>query len=438
MGESSGNFGAKTPHCGGARDDVGCLAHFKGMQRVELDQWTKVIEAACLGAVAPLLLGVAVLVTGCDDGGEDQELGQREVELRGDAADSNVIPGRYIVQLNDGANPTAIAALVGAKPDFVYENAISGFAGALNKGQLRALERHPGVKHIEPDQVVTTQELETQSSATWGLDRIDQRDLPLNGTYTYEQTGSGVDVYVIDTGIHTTHTEFGGRAQFGADFIDPDDPMKGDCNGHGTHVAATIAGATYGVAKEANVFGVRVLDCQGRGTWSQVISGVDWVKDQHADSTNPAIANMSLGGGGSTVVDDAVKKLIASGVTVVVAAGNSSNDACNFSPARVPEAITVASTNQSDQRSTFSNRGPCVDIFAPGEGILSAAHTSNTATATKSGTSMAAPHVAGLAALWLGSNSIAPLDLENCATDDTVNLRGPNNTTRSLLYSRCI
>jgi subtilisin family serine protease len=287
------------------------------------------------------------------------------------------------------------------------------------------------VDYIEADQIVTIDA--TQTGATWGLDRIDQTALPLNGTYIYNNTGANVRAYIIDTGILTSHNEFGGRAVSGYDFVD-NDPNAIDCNGHGTHVAGTVGGTTYGVAKSVSLVAVRVLDCGGSGTTSGVIAGVDWVT---TNAQKPAVANMSLGGGISSALDTAVTNAINSGVTFAVAAGNSNRDACKFSPARVPAAITVGATTNTDARASYSNYGSCLDLFAPGSSITSAWYTSNTATNTISGTSMATPHVAGVAALYLQGNSGASTTqvrdaLVNGATPNVVINAGRNSPNRLL------
>jgi len=266
------------------------------------------------------------------------------------------------------------------------------------------LRRFPGVAYVEPDQVMMA--FTTQSGATWGLDRIDQRSLPLSTTFTYSNNGAGVTAYIIDTGIRFNHSEFGTRAVSGFDAVDGG--TADDCHGHGTHVAGTVGGATYGVAKGVTLVAVRVLNCSGSGTTSGVIAGIDWVTTNHAAGA-PAVANMSLGGGASSALDAAVNNSINDGVAYAVAAGNGNfigiaQDACRYSPARVAAAMTISATDKTDKKASWANYGKCVDWFAPGVGITSAWYTSTTATATISGTSMATPHTAGVAALYLQGN----------------------------------
>lgn len=317
------------------------------------------------------------------------------------------IDGAYIVVLNDDVNETEvdresdrICKQRNAKKNRSFKYALKGFSVNLSAVEIEEVRKNPRVKYIEQDQIVTV--VTTQSPATWGLDRLDQPALPLNGSYTYDKNGSTVDAYIFDTGIKLDHAEFTGRLITGYNSVTIG-ASPNDGNGHGTHVAGTVGGTKYGVAKGIKLIAVKVLGDNGSGSNSGVIAGVDWAVGHHVVD-KPAVGNMSLGGGASPASDDAVRRAINDGIVMCVAAGNSNVDAINSSPARTPEAITVGSTTSSDARSSFSNFGSVVDIFAPGSAITSAWFTSSTATNTISGTSMACPHVAGVAALYLENN----------------------------------
>jgi subtilisin family serine protease len=316
------------------------------------------------------------------------------------------IADQYIVQFSDSEKDVPglakqLAAQSGGTLGFTYTTAIKGFSAHIPAHAVAALQHNPHVANIEPDQVV--QLFGSETAAPWGLDRVDQPALPLNGMYTYASTGAGVNIYIIDTGILTAHSDFSGRASVAVDIVG--DGQNGqDCNGHGTHVAGIAGGTSYGVAKAAKLYAVRVLDCTGYGAYSDIIAGVDWVTQNRQ---LPAVANMSLGGGWSKAVNDAVSSSIKAGVTYAVAAGNGHTDACSMSPASTPDALTVAASDQTDHNATFTNLGSCVDLFAPGVGIPSDWNTSTTATKVLSGTSMSSPHVAGAAALYLQRNPAA-------------------------------
>jgi aqualysin 1 len=304
-------------------------------------------------------------------------------------------------------NPAAAAQQAvsgrGAQVGFTYANILKGFSVSIPENAadafVQAMSHNPNVDRVEADMPIRVSQT-TQANATWGLDRSDQRDLPLSGSYSYAATGSGVRAYIVDSGILSAHADFGGRVSGGYTAV-ADGNGTSDCNGHGTHVAATVGGSTWGMAKGVSLVPVRVLGCDGSGLMSGVIAGLDWIA---ANGVRPAVVNMSLGGSASSTVDQAVANLVSKGITVTVAAGNEGRDACGYSPAREPSALTVGATASNDSQASYSNFGTCLDLYAPGSSIRSAWYTSSTATATVSGTSMAAPHVAGLAALLLQSS----------------------------------
>ncbi|BEL10388.1 hypothetical protein Q0Z83_085790 [Actinoplanes sichuanensis] len=329
-------------------------------------------------------------------------------------ADSpTAVDGSYVVVFKSGeADRTRADRLTkryGGSVDRVFGNAVEGYTAKLTAAQAARLAGDPSVASVEADQVVRI--ADTQTSAPWGLDRIDQRALPLNSTYDYTAS-SGVTVYVVDTGIRTTHSQFGGRASYGYDAVEGDNVAQ-DGNGHGTFVAGVAVGSTYGVAKSADVVGVRVLDNNGSGTTAGVIAGIDWVT---ANATpGRSVANLSLGGGASSTLDAAVRRSIAAGIPYTIAAGNSGVNAANTSPARVTEGLTVGATGNTDAKASWSNYGSVLDLFAPGVSITSSWRTGDSATYTGSGTSFSAPHVAGAVALYLADNPGASVTAVNAA-----------------------
>jgi subtilisin family serine protease len=391
---------------------------------------------------AVTLAVAAFALTACQDASGPASA-VRTIPFRAVSAAKTVpIPGDYIVTFRDDVTDVAavaqsIAGLHNGALKHLYKSALKGFAVQnISPAAAAAIASDPRVVRVEADQVMTA--IATQTGATWGLDRVDQRNLPLDNSYTYNNTGATVTAYIIDTGINFSHIDFGGRASTGVDEITAGGTAA-DCNGHGTHVSGTVGGTTYGIAKDVKLVAVRVLNCSGSGTTSGVIAGIDWVT---ANRVLPAVANMSLGGGFSSTLNQAVARSVAAGITYAVAAGNSSADACSSSPSSEPSAITVGATDISDGFAYFSNFGSCVDINAPGVDITSDWYSSNTATNTISGTSMATPHVTGAAALYSSANPAAtPAQVATALTSNaTPNVLSgvPAGTVNLLLYTAFI
>ncbi|SHL30244.1 S8 family peptidase [Actinacidiphila paucisporea] len=359
----------------------------------------------------------------------------------------NAIAGQYIVTVQRALDPSAMAQKTGVKPFFTYSSALRGFAITLNSAQLDSVRRMPGVESVEENATVTAYDLAgttgttvpavdhrgvRAAAATWGLDRIDQRNLPLDQQFTTVGKGAGATAYIMDTGIDFGHSEFGGRAVPGFDAIG--DGRNGqDCEGHGTHVAGTVGGATYGVAPQANLVSVRVLDCSGSGSWAGVIAGFDWVAQ---NAKQPAVLNASLGGSFSPSVNDAATALADAGVLPVVAAGNSSADACDFSPASATGALTVGASDSADRQTSFSNFGKCLTLYAPGQDVVSAKLGGGSI--ALDGTSMASPHAAGVALLYKAKNpSASAQDVDNWVTSQaTANVLSVSSSSPNrLLYT---
>ncbi len=410
------------------------------MTRVSMSR-SSVLFSSLTGALLLSMAGCAV-----EDDAIEAAAGPAVAESTQDLSGKLVratkpVTGQYIVVLRGGeleasgeqlADVSAeMVAAAGGELLHAYDAALKGFAVKMSEAAAKALLADPRVEYIEEDGVFELNT--TQTGATWGIDRIDQRNRPLSSTYNYTSTGTNVHAYVIDTGIRRAHAQFTGRIGNHFDAITSGGTAE-DCQGHGTHVSGTVGGTTYGVAKRVTLHPVRVFSCSGSTTTAAIIAGVNWVT---ANRVLPAVANMSLGGGISTTMESAITASINAGVTYVVAAGNSSTNACNTSPARMPAAITVAASDSSDRHASFSNSASCVDLYGPGVSILSAGISSNTSTATLSGTSMASPHVAGVVARYLQSGNQSPAAVSShiIATSTLNVLTGvPAGTPNRLLY----
>jgi subtilisin family serine protease len=391
-----------------------------------------------LGAVAATSLAVAGAVALANTGQAAENQDQpavKDTSIRG-AKSATAIPGSYLVVLNEQArtavrgNVRTLASSYGVTARTTFDTALQGFSAKMTEAQARKVAQDDRVAYVQQNQQIRM----TQDNPTWGLDRVDQRDLPLDQKYTPPGEAENVNVYVIDTGIYAEHTDFGGRAAVGTDTVGDGQNGK-DCQGHGSHVAGTIAGEKWGLAKKAKVFGVRVLDCSGSGSTETVVAGIEWVTENAA---KPAVANMSLGGGADDALDAAVKASVESGITYAVAAGNESEDSCTGSPSREPSALTVGATDDSDTKANFSDFGKCLDIFAPGVEVESVSIDGPDASVKHSGTSMASPHVAGAAALFLGQKPDATPEevgtaLTTNATPDKVQQPG-EGSPNLLLY----
>ncbi|MCX2968266.1 MULTISPECIES: S8 family peptidase [Streptomyces] len=390
-----------------------------------------------LGAVGAVVVAVLAGTVGGAAAGEPEPLGTVRGADRGP-----VVAGEYIVVMDERRTTGAaqvrdrarqLTRAHGGAVERTYTSALRGFAVRATERQARRLAADPAVAFVEPNRLERGDG--TQTDPGWHLDRVDQRRLPLDDAYTYDTTATGVTAYVVDSGIRVGHREFGGRARYGYNFVDGTTTAS-DCHGHGTHVAAGLGGATHGVAKGVRLVAVKVLNCDNLGTTANVLAGYDWVA---RNAQRPAVANVSIGGSASDAKDAAVRAMVGAGVTVAVSAGNSNAPACGQSPAREPSVLTVAATSRDDARAAYSNHGSCVDLFAPGDAVVSAGHTSDTATATRSGTSMAAPQVAGAAALVLARQPLASpgrvaATLTSRATTGAVT--GRSGAPDRLLYTR--